>query len=433
MSLPESTPPTAVAGAPDQASVRRLYSSASWLGGSTLVNAAIGFAFWIVAARVVEPDVLGVEGAVLNVVMLLAWLCQLGMQNALTRFMPVAGAGTRSLVVRTYLASTVLALVCGLAWLAWSALRAQPLFGLPLWLTAWSAFSVLAWTIFSLQDSVLVGARKPHLVAVENAVYSAVKLVALVPLAVLLPEGGLLVAWVAPVLLFVPVVNAFVFRRLLPRDGAGEGPVGGREVARFVAHDFPGGAASMLAVRLVPVLVLAQLGGRDTAYFLVAWQVLMVLELSLSSLGLSLTVEGAGADDATVRALVGQLLRRVLPLALAGCLALVVLARPVLSLFGEEYAGEGTTVLRVLVATLALRVVVDAAVSVMRVRDDLRLLLLIEVVRAPVALGACWLLAGAYGVTGAAASYGVTNIVLAVLAGLYLRGVFRAMDARATA
>jgi len=407
--------------------VRGLFTSASWLGGSTLLNAAVGFAFWIVAARLLDAEVVGVEGTVLNVVMLLAWLCQLGMQSTLPRFIPVAGPGARGLVLRTYLAATVLALLCGAVWLIWSLLAGQPLFGLPLWLTLFSAASVLAWTVFSLQDSVLVGVRRPQLVAAENAAYSVLKLLLLVPLALLLPQGALLVAWVVPVLLFIPVVNVYLFRRAMPAATAGPGHVTTREVVVFVAHDLPGGAAAMLAVRLVPVVVLAQVGAEDTGYFLVAWQVLMVLELALSSLGLALTVEGSGAGDGATRVLARQLLRRVLPLAAAGSLALVGLAGPVLMLFGPGYASEATTILQVLISTLALRVLIDCAVSLMRVRSDLKLLLWIELVRAPVALGSCWALSGAYGTIGAAASYALTNLVLAVLAVAYLRHAFRVM------
>lgn len=423
MSAPAGTPTSPAAD------VRGLFTNASWLGGSTLVNAAVGFAFWIVAARLLDAETVGVEGTVLNVIMLLAWLCQLGMQSTLPRFVPVAGPGARGLVLRTYLAATVLALLCGLVWLVWSLAAGGPLFGLPFWLTLFSAASVLAWTIFSLQDSVLVGVRRPQLVAAENAVYSVLKLALLVPLALLLPEGALLVAWMLPVMIFIPAVSYYLFRRALPARTAGPGPVSAREVVVFVAHDLPGGAASMLAVRLVPVVVLAQVGGEETGYFLVAWQVLTVLELALSSLGLALTVEGSGAGDRATRVLARQLLRRVLPLAAVGSAVLVVLAGPVLMLFGPGYATQATTILQVLVCTLALRVVVDCAVSLMRVRSDLKLLLWIEVVRAPVALGSCWLLSSSYGAVGAAASYALTNVVLAVLAAAYLRHAFRVMAA----
>ncbi len=398
-----------------------MYRSASWLGGSTLLNAAVGFAFWIVAARLLPPDVLGVEGAALNVVMLLAWIAQLSMHTVLPRFLPVAGAGSRTFVARVYTAVTAAAVVCAAGWGLW-ALVAGSASGLTGWVGATAVLSVVVWALFGLQDSVLVGLRRPELVAYENAAYSVVKLVVLLPLAAALPAGALVIAWVAPAALFIPLVTGLVFLRLLPARGGANGEAGldGREVVRFVAHDLPGGTASMLAVRLVPVLVLAQVGALGSAYFLVAWQVLTVFEVALASLGLALTVEGAGGDTTRVRSLTRQMLGRVLPLVAAGCLVLVALAAPVMGLFGEVYAQEATTVLRVLMIALPLRVVIDCATAVMRVRGDLRVLLLVETVRAPVALGLCWLLADAYGPVGAAVSYAITNVFVAALCGWYL-------------
>jgi O-antigen/teichoic acid export membrane protein len=400
-----------------------MYSSASWLGGSTLLNAAVGFAFWIIAARLVPADVLGVEGTALNLIMLLAWLSQLGMHNALPRFVPVAGTGARRLVLRSYTAAIGVALALGLGWLVWDASSGERLLGLPLWLTVLSAASVVAWTVFSLQDSVLVSVRQPRLVAAQNAAYSVAKLALLVPLAALMTDGALLLAWMAPVLLFIPPVTVYLFRRALPRHSARQRRTPG--VVAFVAHDLPGGAASMLAVRLVPVVVLAQVGGRETALFLIAWQVLTVLELALSSLGLAFAVEAAGSGVEQTRRLARSLLLQMVPLAAVGSLLLALLAGPVMSLFGREYAAEATDVLRILAATLALRVIVECALSVMRVRSDLRALLALETARAPLALGLCWVLAGSFGVEGAAAAYAVTNVVLAVLAVAYLVRVLR--------
>ncbi len=80
---------------------------------------------------------------------------------------------------------------------------------------------VVAWAIFTLQDSVLVGLRSAFWVFVENGIFGIVKIVLLVLLVTVLPDHlGIYVSWMLPVIVAVPLVNVLIFGSLVPRHAA---------------------------------------------------------------------------------------------------------------------------------------------------------------------------------------------------------------------
>ncbi|GAA1363311.1 hypothetical protein GCM10009612_41640 [Streptomyces beijiangensis] len=77
--------------------------------------------------------------------------------------------------------------------------------------------AVVAWSLLTLQDGVLTGLRSAFWVPVGNTVFSAVKLLLLVAVAVALPTTGVFVSWVAAIAASVLPLGWMVFRRLVPR------------------------------------------------------------------------------------------------------------------------------------------------------------------------------------------------------------------------
>ena len=80
----------------------------------------------------------------------------------------------------------------------------------------WFIVATMAWTIFALQDSVLVGLRQATWVPLENLVFSIVKLILLVTMATLLNAYGIFVSWAIPMALLLLPINWLIFARLAP-------------------------------------------------------------------------------------------------------------------------------------------------------------------------------------------------------------------------
>ena len=79
-----------------------MYRDAYALMLNTIVNSGLGLLYWIVAARTSSPEDVGRGNALISLMLLVSVLTQVDFGQALIRFLPRAGAGTRRLVLVSY-------------------------------------------------------------------------------------------------------------------------------------------------------------------------------------------------------------------------------------------------------------------------------------------------------------------------------------------
>ena len=208
---------------------------------------------------------------------------------------------------------------------------------------------VVTWAVFTLQDSVLTGLRSAVWVLVENGLFGVVKIVLLVAFASRLPHLGIYLSWMVPALAAVPLVNALIYRRLVPRHTAAtleSAPPTSRQIGRFLAGDYSGAMFLLATTSLVPVLVAVRIADvRLTAYFYMAWMVGGVLDLVGVNMAMSLTVEGS-FDASTLAVNCRKALRKIAGILLPCAALTALLAEWALGLFGPGYAEYGAPVLR---------------------------------------------------------------------------------------
>jgi len=77
--------------------------------------------------------------------------------------------------------------------------------------------ATIGYALFVLQDGVLTGLRRTAWVPVENAAFSVAKVGLVVLLATALPEHGVFVSWLLPVVVAVVVVGGLLFGWAIPR------------------------------------------------------------------------------------------------------------------------------------------------------------------------------------------------------------------------
>ena len=90
-----------------------------------------------------------------------------------------------------------------------------------------------------------VGLRGAVWVPLENGTFSIVKIVLLLALATSLPHTGIFISWMVPIAISVPLVNAFIFVRLMQphaRLTATRTPPSARRIGRFLASDLRRGS-----------------------------------------------------------------------------------------------------------------------------------------------------------------------------------------------
>ncbi|MFB7612460.1 lipopolysaccharide biosynthesis protein [Streptomyces gardneri] len=398
---------------------------------STGVSAALGLGFWLVAARYYTEEAVGQGSAAIAAQRMLASLTATTLTGAVVRYVPRAGRATGPLVVRLYLVSTaVVGVACGvfLLTLDWWGPSYAPLgtVSAGIFFTAAS----IGWALLTLQDAVLTGLRRAIWVPVGNAVFSLGKLVLLVVLAVGLPVLGVFVSWAAAIVLSVVPLGWLVFRHLIPRQAHADRdrePPSLREIGRFLAGDSVGSIFSLLMISLLPMMVAVRFDAAHNAFFYTAYTVGGTMEFMAINMASSLTAHASHSPESLAEGVRGALRRMVL-LLVPVVLVLVVLAPVLLTPFGEEYAENGTTVLRLLAAAALPRVAVELYIGVLRVQGRTGMLAALQGVMCVLVLGSAVFLLGPFGIAGAGYAVLGSMILVAVASVPGLRATLKGRE-----
>lgn len=394
-----------------------LYHNAYFLIIGAITSGLLGFLFWTLAARHYAADIVGLNSAVVSAMMLVSGACQLGLNSVLVRYLPAAGLSTRRLVLASYLLAGALsvggALVVALTSSRWSP-RLAFLGDDPRWLVAFVGATTI-WSIFVLQDSVMVGIRQARWVAMENSSFAAAKIALLIAIVSAAPTSGIFLAWTVPVAISLLPVNLLIFLRLIPRHvkGAGRASLDPWRMVRLASGNYVGSLFMLASTLLLPILVTNESGTRDTAYFFVPWMIATTLQLVAVNMTASLTVEAA-FDELRLREYCRRVIVQTARLVLAPTLLLLVAAPYVLQAFGSAYASEGTTLLRLLAISTVPNVVVVLGLSIARIQHSGRRALTIQALQCLVTIGLSFLLLPPLGIEGVGIAWLASQLVVAL-------------------
>ena len=384
----------------------------------TVTTAGVGLVFWAAAAHYYPATEVGRASAVISTATLLGGLAHLNLGHVYARFLPVSGRRIQPLVRRGLTLTTAVGLVVGTGFvLLWptGALFAsgteRVLFPV--------AVAVL--TVFTVQDFILMGLRAATWIPVENLLFSLAKLAMLVGLAGMLPRGGLVTAWVAPAAVAVVVVLVLMHRALIPRqearaDAADTLPPT-RALVGYAAGEYATGLMTNLVQMLLPLIIIAQLGAQQNAYFAMPWVMSGGLTTLIWSVAASLVVEAAG-DEQRIRSLTRRSLRLAMGVAALGGAIQLLGAPLLLRIFGAAYAEEGTTLLRLMALAAPATVITTVYTSVARLRRQLGRVVVVQAVIGATILAFTLLFIDSMGVRAVGLAYllaeGMVGTVLAV-------------------
>ncbi len=374
-----------------------LYRTGYFLILGTGITSLLGVAFWALAAHSYTARVVGLNAAAIAAMTLVAEACTLGLSAVLVRYLPVAGASTRKLVSRSYAVTITLALIVGLIAALSSGIWSPKLSFLSGggWLIGF-VLAAGATTVFTLEDSVLTGLRAAKWIPLENSLYALAKLLLLIGLASTLTGSGPFVAWTAPLLIAILVVNYLIFTRLIPASPS-EGRLDRSRLLSMATGNYAGKLFTLAGNLYMPILVANRVSAAEAAYFFVPWMISLAIELVALNMMTSLTVEAA-SDLERLRVLtrraLGQSLRLVVPIA-----ALAALVAPwALLIFGSAYADAGASLLRLLALGMVPNVIVTLGITIARIEHRGRIVVAVQGTHCVLVLGLSALLLPSLGI-----------------------------------
>jgi O-antigen/teichoic acid export membrane protein len=426
------TPRKRDAAAPTGALTRTALS----LVGSTLTTSVLGVGFWALADRIYPARVVGIDSALIAVMVTFSAICQLNLTNVLVRFLPQVRWRIGWRVLQAYGTAAAASLLVGVAFVL-VAPSVSPHFDLfrdNALLAACFVFGLTAWTVFSLEDAVLIALRRPTWLPIENGLFGVAK-IALLPitLAVVGMSGhAIFLSWVIPMWATVPIINWLLARRVIPeaRSKQSRAPselhtVERRRLAAFLGQDLVGNALGQVTTAVIPILVVALLGPVANAYFFIPFTLVTAFDLLFLAVATSVVAEGARGEHPVGR-LVKSAIGRFLSLQAVAAVLVIVFAPFVLQPFGPAYVQHGTTPLRLLIAASCFRSSLWMFSSIARLQRRGRALLLVDAACSFPLIALILLAAPRWGTDGIAAAWLIVNVVVGTAVLPFVLSVSRA-------
>ena len=385
---------------------------------SSVVTSGLGAVYWFVAARRYDPAAVGIGSSLVAATTLLAGMANLGFKNGLLRFMPTAGHGSHTLMWRSYALAAGCAAIAGTVFLIGVNVWAPQLGFLRASGVTVEAFIVtlMAWAIFVLQDSVLVGIGKAGWVPLENTAFSLLKIAALVALATVSSQWGIFLSWALPTVALVAIVNLAIVRRLLPEHGARPTlvpPTSFGAVLRFSLADHVAALLWLATIDGLALIVLGRAGPSDAAFYYLAAQIAYGLYVLSGCIGAALVAEAA-REPTRLADLNQRAARQAFGLVLPATAAVIVAAPLLLRIFGQEYERNATPLLRLLALSAIPYTVTSIILSGARVRKAMHVVIGGHAAIFVACVGLSVLLEGRFGLTGVGAGMAIGQSLVAV-------------------
>ena len=418
-----------------------LIRNSIFLMATVAVNSLLGYAFWILAARLYPASAVGVAAAITSMLLLFAQIGNLGIYTAFVHRLPRMPnhQAWRSTVTIGLLTGTVASIVAGpigvLILVAisdnYSIIESNP--GAFIAFTTGVTFTVIA----TLLDYVWVSEREAGKMFLWNGLFSILRMPLLaLPAINGLDAEGVLIAWSASQGLicvgeFVQLIRRKNFRPKL--SGATERT---RSILRNFAEHHLNNMGQMTPLLLMPVLVGTRVSAATVAYFFAAWRIGLFFPMFANATAGSLLAEGAH-DRASVPEKVRRSMRIILTGLVPTCIVVGLGAGLILDAFGPGYRDNAYTLLLLLIVAAFPEGIVAIYKSVLRIQDRVVAASMLSWLVGSSALVLSWASIPSLGITGvgwawlAAQSGGAIAVGLDVARGRLARERGRAAPAPA--
>ncbi len=388
---------------------------------NTALGAITGLGFWLLLVRVAHlPSAdIGIGYAIVSLGTTVALIAKGGLDTALLRNVPAADHtdGTRLLRLAT-------AIAVGIVITLSVALAVAAHLGVPLprlRAGGWPLVALIAalMVIIALQDAWFLAEGRARATFRRNLAFSGARLALPVPVVALAIPLAVPVAWMLALVL-AAVVGLGLARNPPPRQGQ---RVPRRAFLHSALRNATGSAAEFLPGLLLVPIVLVLNGAAAAGYFGMAWAIATLLYVASGAVGRAALADMTRHKDAAAAVRRGAWQAVIVIIPAAAMLA--ALSRPILHVFGGEYAEAASATLLVLAATALFVAPCFLYLAVLRARERPTPLLLFPAGMITALLVMAPIFAARWGLLGVALAWLFTNVPFGLYAIWRLRGVLQ--------
>jgi O-antigen/teichoic acid export membrane protein len=430
-----TTPSTSLRRARTYVRVARgdsLVRNSFYMMSATVATAALGYVFWIVAARVYSTSQVGIASAVISLCSTVALFTYLGPAAMLVERLHTyeRSRAWSSFIVRTCAATATVTAVLAAATI--------PLFahakGYGSYFSAAGAV-VLAvtgaavWTVVQMYCSAFIAARRADGMFAVQGLISLFKVLLVVPLCVAgLGAPGIVIAWVASSVIGAAAGAFWLLPRIEPGAAPAAAPAGeqpGRRARHARRPRKPADYASHLVGQhltsvggqmtplLLPVLVVARLGAGCNAYFYITWMIGSVFFMVSPSISQALFAESV-RNDVGLRQTVVKAFRIAAFLLIPAMVVMVAGGKLILAIFGHAYVSAGYGLLVLLAVSAMPDAVSNVAVAICRATNRLGYSASINLGILAFTVVSAWLLMPRFGLLGVGIGWLAAQVLSAI-------------------
>jgi O-antigen/teichoic acid export membrane protein len=316
---------------------------------STLITAMFGFVFWIMNARLFRPEQVGVATIILSATTLITQFSLLGLKNGIIRYLPHSSEkdiqiNTGSNIIILFTAALSILYILFVPFFSSKLLFLHDNF---LYAFLFVIF-VISFTLNQLQEGIFIAYRSTGYVFIKNALWGAFKVA--LPL-FLISFGAYGIFFAASfgsvmsfLLGFYYLVAKFRYK-VSPRIDMGVV----KQIGKFSFGDYLGIFFAELPYFVIPLIIINNIGPRDSAYYYISLQISALLYVIPAATTQSLFAEGTN-DVESLKHHLRKAFLLILILLIPAILITIFLGGFVLKIFGDLYAENGLRFLQLLAA-----------------------------------------------------------------------------------
>jgi O-antigen/teichoic acid export membrane protein len=366
--------------------------------------ALTGFFFWIVAARLYPPEVVGLASSAIAAIGLLSLLSTLGLDYGLLRFLPAAGDKARDMNNSAFTIGGAVPVLTALIYLAGLSIWSPALLPVRNNLLYFLAFIVFALvnTLQTFNTQCFIAARQSRFAMIQGWIIAWLRFVPLVLLATSFQKFGIVAAWGLSVV--ASVIIAITFFQPLAYYGHRPFPAINKEVVgrmlRFSFANYIGNIFWMIPTLVLPIMVVNLLGATQNAYFYIGWAIAGIVFMIPTAISLSLLAEAAHDEDKLIMEL-KRSLQLIFLLLVPVIICLLLLSRTFLMFFGKAYAENALQLLWILAVAAIPLSLNYVYITIRRVEKKMRSVIWLSAFIAAATLVSSYFLLPVMGIKGA--------------------------------
>lgn len=307
-----------------------LYRNSIYLILDSVIAAAFGFLFWIIAARLFTTAQVGYATTIISAIGLVASFSFLGLNTALIRYLPQSKNKSRligSCINLSGLVSIFIAFIFLVLVPVWSP-KLMFVLDSPALFIMFIVYT-LFWVLFTQVESVFISSRRSQIVLFKTIIFSVCKVLLPVLLVFLGAFGILSSYYIASLIGFIFTLFFFKYKFVIDFSLI-------KEMFVFSFGNYIAGIFIMLPTMILPIIITNHLGPEPTAYFYMALMIAGLLFVIPGSVSRALLSEGSHSTEDLSKKIKKAYLFNFLILTL-GVIILLVIGKFILGLFKPEY------------------------------------------------------------------------------------------------